>query len=248
MTHPQIEDEEVIERYARNQLAPEARQAFEEHFFSCEECFEKVQATERFIAGIRDAARAGRLSSSAAGVPQATSWAAWMVPAFAASTCAAVLFAGIGAWMLFVRMPRIQRQVAQASAAQQAEREAESALKALLARDNQPEANLPLVMLQATRNAQAPPNEISLPLGARHLVLWVDMSSGRYSDFRLEVRAKDNRLVETIDHLHRNTYGALAASVPVQKLQAGEYRITLKAQEPPPGTLLGEYRLRIRKP
>ena len=246
MTHPQIEDEEVIERYVRNQLAPEVRQAFEEHYFACDECFEKLQVTERFIAGIRDAARVGRLGSRVAGVPHAKSWAAWMLPAFAASACAAVLFAGISAWMLFVQVPRARRQAARASAAEQAERVAEAALKAQLARDNQPEADLPLVMLEATRDVQAPPNEISLPLGAQHLVLWVEMGSARYSGFRLEVRAQDNRLIEAIGHLHRNSYGALAASVPTPRLQAGEYRITLQSEEPPPGTLIGEYRLRIR--
>jgi hypothetical protein len=248
MTHTQIENEEVIERYARNQLPPDVRQAFEEHFFSCDECFEKLQATEQFVAGIRDAARAGRLGSSIAGIARAKIWAGSMFPALAASTCAAVLFAGVSAWMLFVQMPRVRRQAAQASAAQQAERVAEAALRAQLARDNQPESDLPLVMLQATRDAQAPPNEISLPLGAQRLVLWVDVGSARYSDFSLEVCAEDHRLVETINHLHRNSYGALAASVPIQKLQSGEYRITLRGQKPSPGTLFGEYRLRIRKP
>jgi hypothetical protein len=248
MTHPQIEDEDIIERYARNQLPPDARQAFEEHFFACEECFEKVQATERFIAGIRDAASAGRLGSSVAGVREATTWAAWMLPALAASACAAVLFASISAWMFFVQMPRARQQAARVSAAEQAEREAESALQAQLARDAQPEANLPLAMLQATRDAQALPNEISLPLGAQRLVLWVEVSSARYADFSLQVRGEDRRLVETIGHLRRNSYGALAASVPAQKLQPGEYRITLEGQEPPPGALLGEYRLRIRRP
>ena len=53
MLHSQIENEEIIERYVRSQLTPEARRAFEEHFMGCDKCFEKLQTTERFIAGIR---------------------------------------------------------------------------------------------------------------------------------------------------------------------------------------------------
>jgi len=55
MLHTQIINEEVIERYVRNRLTPEERLAFEEHFFACDECFAKVQETERFVAGVCDA-------------------------------------------------------------------------------------------------------------------------------------------------------------------------------------------------
>ena len=64
MMHQQIEDEEIIERYVRNQLGAEERKAFEEHYFTCEECFGKLEATERFIAGVRDAGRRGYLERS----------------------------------------------------------------------------------------------------------------------------------------------------------------------------------------
>ncbi len=66
--HRQIEEEEIVERYARNQLAPEEREAFEEHFFTCDECFEKLQATERFIAGVRNATARGLLGSGSGAI------------------------------------------------------------------------------------------------------------------------------------------------------------------------------------
>lgn len=247
MMHPQIDEQEIIERYARNQLAPRERQEFEEHFFGCEECFEKLQTTERFIAGIRDAASVGRLGSRAeAGA--ASRWSSWILPVLATSACLVILFAGFSAWMYFVQFPRVHRELAQAAADRQAARDAQAKAEALLARNNQPEANVPLTMLQATRDAQAPPTEINLPAGAQHMVLWIELSSVRYSDFRLQINTADNRPVETLDHLRRNSYGAIAVSLPVQSLQAGEYRIRLTGQEPSPAALAGEYRLRIRKP
>lgn len=75
MTHQEIEQREIIERYVRDQLAPEEQRAFQEHFFTCDACFEQVQMTERFIAGVRYAAETGLLGpelaerSEAVGVP-----------------------------------------------------------------------------------------------------------------------------------------------------------------------------------
>lgn len=247
MMHPQIDNQEIIERYARNQLTPSDRQEFEEHFFGCEECFEKLQATERFITGIRDAASSGRLGSRA-DATVASPWSAWMVPTFATSACLMILFAGFSAWMYFVQLPRVHRELAQVSADRQVARNAQAEAEALLARSNQPEANVPLAMLQAARDAQAPAAEINLPRGAQHMVLWIEVGSVRHSDFQLQINTADNRSVETLDHLRRNSHGAIAVSLPVQSLQAEEYRITLTGQEPSPAALVGEYRLRIRKP
>src|SRR5215813_4946344 len=112
MMHKQIEDQEIIERYVRNQLAPEERQAFEEHFFSCDACFEKLQATEWFVAGIRDAAARGVLSAA---LP---SWrtASWWIPAFAAAALAALLLAVGTSWLYFVQLPKLRGQLSQSIA------------------------------------------------------------------------------------------------------------------------------------
>jgi hypothetical protein len=104
------------------------------------------------------------------------------------------------------------------------------------------------VMLQATRDAQAPANEAVLPAGAAHLVLWVEVPAKNTRTFQLKVETDDHRPVITLDHLERNSYGALAASLPAAQLQPGEFRIMLSAEEPPPASLLAEYKLRIRRP
>ena len=246
MMHREIDELEIIERYARKQLTERERQAFEEHFFGCEECFEKLQATERFIAGVREAASVGRLGNRAdAAAPR---WSSWILPTLATSVCLVILFAGFSVWAYFVQLPRVRHDLAQAVADRHAARDAQAEAEALLARNNRPEANVPLAMLQATRDVKEPLTEISLPTSAQHMILWIELSSGRYSDFQLQMTTVDNRPVETLDHLRRNSYGAIASSLSVQGLQAGDYRITLTGQEPTPAALVGEYRLRIRKP
>ena len=247
MMHQQIEDQEIIERYARNQLAPEERRAFEEHFFSCEECFEKLQATERFIAGVRDAGARGMLNSGIAGTAPARTWRAWMLPTLAVSSCAAVAFAAMAGWVYFFQMPRLRQELTQTSSDLHAQQEARAALEKQTA-ISQVETNIPLVMLQATRDVQTSPSDVVLPASAQHLVLWVEVPATSFRSFRFQVDSLDNRPVATLENLKRNSYGALAVSLPTQVLQPGEYRIRLTGQEPSPASLLGEYRVRIRRP
>ena len=243
--YSEIGDQEIIERYMRHQLAPDQRRALEEHFFGCEECFEKLQATERFVVGIRDTANRGLLVSSES--TNATTARAWMWSALAANFAALLACAVVTVWMLFFQTPKLHERLRQASAGATAEREAIAALEKQVALSSQAETNVPLVMLQATRDAQASVNEAVLPSGAVHLVMWVEAPGGDFRSSRLQVETADHRPVVTLDHLVRNSYRALAASLP-ERLQPGEFRIMLTGEEPPLASLLAEYRLRIRKP
>ena len=249
MMHQQIEDQEIIERYIRNQLAAEERRAFEEHFFGCEECFEKLQATERFIAGIRDAGSRGLLEGSpSADASGVRSWGSWMFPALAASSCAAVVLAVAVAWTYFFQIPGLRRQLDQTSTDLTAQREAIATLQKQIASSSQTETNVPLVMLQATRDAQAPPNDIAVSRDAKHLTLWIELPSSISGSFLLEIAAADGSHIQTLDNLKRNTYGALVVTLPAGMLQSGVYTVRLSRQEPSPVTLVAEYRLRIRRP
>jgi len=248
MMHPQIEDEEIIERYVRNQLAEEERKAFEEHFFGCDDCFEKLQVAERFVAGVRDTARRGLLAGEVEGRTRGWSWSGWLVPAFGVSACAALVLAAFSGWLYFSQMPSMRQQLSQSAAELRSQQQARAALERQIASSIQAEANLPLVMLQATRDVQAAPNEVTVPLGAKHVVLWAEVPAGKSNRFRLQVDTAGNRPVSTLDNLQRNSYGALAVSLPVETLQPGDYRITLTSQEPSPASLVGEYRLKVRKP
>jgi Putative zinc-finger len=247
MMHPQIEDEEIVERYVRNQLAEEERKAFEEHFFGCEECFEKLRTTERFIAGMRDAGSRGLLEGSSADAAPERTWASWVFPALAASSCVVVALAVVASWTLLFEMPRLRQQLSQASVDLSAQREAIAALQKQVNSSTQAETNVPLVMLQATRDVQAAPNEAVLPAGAGHLVLWVEMPASKFRRFRLQVETEDHHPVLSLDHLERNSYGALVVGLPAEQLKPGEFRIMLSGEEPPPASLLAEYKLRIRK-
>ncbi|MGC2466587.1 MAG: zf-HC2 domain-containing protein [Candidatus Acidiferrum sp.] len=248
MMHPQIENEEIIERYVRNQLAEEERKAFEEHYFGCDDCFEKLQVTERFVAGVRDAARHGALAPGAEGGTRVWSWDNWLVPAFGASACAALVLVVLSGWLYFVRIPQANERLNQSAAELRETQAAQAALEQQLERSTQAEVNLPLVILQSTRALQSPPTEAILPAAATHLVLWVDVSPSHYSSYRLELYGAEDKPIETLHHLKRNSYGALAAALPTERLQPGDYRIKLTGEKPLASSPLAEYKLRIRRP
>ena len=242
MLHTQIQNDEVIERYVRNRLAPEERRAFEEHFFSCDDCFGKVQEMERFVAGVRDAAEGGTLTGAAA-----TSTAKWLPWAFAAGTCVTAGLAIAVGWLTLSTLPRIRANLAATAARDQSQQE-------MIARlqhqgpgpQDAPEANVPLVMLQTSRGDEA--LEAILPNEAKHLVLWIEIGPTRWTSYRMEVFSQSGKPVVAIENLVRGPYGAIAVSLPADQLQPGVFRITLTGQAPLPVSLVGEYRLRIRKP
>jgi hypothetical protein len=244
MLHTEIENEEIVERYVRNRLGPEERQAFEEHFFACEECFEKVQTAERFLAGIADAADHGLLNAPPRAELAFGHRLNWVL---AAATCAASVLAAVVGWTYFNQVPKLRAELDRTTAQLRAEQQSLAASAQRAAPVEQAEANVPLVMLQASRADEEPASTLMRP-GSERLVLWIEMGSSRYRQFRLEIFSQDNRLVASVDHLERGPYGALAASVPADRLPTGEFRIKLSGQDPLPASLAGEYRLRVRRP
>ncbi len=243
MMHREIEKAEILERYIRNQLTADERQAFEEHFLACDECFEKLQAAERFTAGMRDAARRGLLEARPQPQAMNPGWFTW---AFAATACIAVILAGLAARVYFGQMPRLRNELRQAAAQLEHEQRLRSQTEAAVSAE-QAEANVPLVMLEASRAGKEAASALLKP-DDKQLVLWIEPGQTRYRDFRLDVFSSANHLVSSIDHLQLSPYGALAASLPTKQLPAGDFRITLTGQYPPPAALAGEYHLEIRRP
>jgi anti-sigma factor RsiW len=283
MTHPEIEQREVIESYVRNRLTAEERLAFEEHFFICDQCFAQVQDMERFVAGIHYAAETGLIAPQAApnraGLNQmqtffAPAWLDWLKPALALTAIIALALGAATVWLLVHQLPQLRTELARERQAQaqiqqehqqslqqtqaelQREREQHAELEKQLAqaRTSPPtsvpsgaEPNLPLVMLEATREA-ATANQITVPARAKSVVLWMDPSlSTDFSSFRLVVQTPEGQPVQTIEGLRRNSYGALVVSLPAASLPGPQYRVKLYGLGGREASLVAEYKLQVRK-
>jgi hypothetical protein len=248
MLHAYIESEEVIERYVRNRLTPEDKNAFEEHFFTCEDCFAKVQEIEQFVAGVDDAAERGMLPT----VPEPAAnpvFAGWMPWVLGASTLAAAALAAVVGWMALDTVPKLEADLnatsAKVSEQQQTIAELQQAAGSTAEGARGPEANVPLVMLESSRGGETA--TAVLPAGAKRLILWVEIGPTRFNSYRMEVVSQAGTPVATLDNLTRGPYGGIVASLPADHLQPGSFRITLKGQSPPPAGLVGDYLLQIRR-
>ncbi len=99
----------ATERYLMDELSPELRDQFEEHFFDCAECATDVKTASLFIETSKDVLAEPRLEAVPAfrpPVPTPKGWFDWFRPALAVPTFA-VLLAVIG-YQTFVTVPRLK--------------------------------------------------------------------------------------------------------------------------------------------
>jgi len=74
MDHQKIKAEEIVDRYLLGKLSESEDEAFEKHFFSCDQCFAEVQTAEKAIRGIQDAAARGVLLPAKTMPQPASDW------------------------------------------------------------------------------------------------------------------------------------------------------------------------------
>ena len=168
MTHSQDDQIEISEKYVRGQLAPQDRQAFEEHFFGCDECFQQVQMTERFVAGMYRAADTGKLppySLDARGNGQFFAWPNWARLSFATTALASVILAASIGWLLFYRMPRLRNDLALERQAREQDSQQLKTTGEQLDAERQERAKLETQLEQARRekeSARPPDDQIAM--------------------------------------------------------------------------------------
>jgi hypothetical protein len=102
MTHDLAIKSQAVERYFLDELAREERDAFEDHFFSCELCAADVRATAIFLENAKAVLREEPIKVPAfkpVHLPEAAkvkrNWFAWLQPAFpmiAAAALAVIVF------------------------------------------------------------------------------------------------------------------------------------------------------------
>jgi len=223
--------EETIERYVRRELPDEDRLDIEEHLLDCPKCFEEVQLMERFVAGVRNAARRGSLSQTA---PDRNY--RWLAVGLAATLAAVLIGGGLIVKGLRTSVDELTR--------------ARDGLSRQMAQVKQPAAapvliagNLPIALLKADRAAQNQ-TVLKVPASAREFALWMDVEpAGRYPTFTVALLDGSGRAVESISGVTRNGEGALSVILPSARVPAGDYTVRLWSEAP--AHLLAQYNLRI---
>ncbi len=116
MDHPEAIRLMACEKYLLNELSPELRKSFEEHFFECTECEFDVQAGYALIDGSKDVLSAPVTEKWIDAPVKPKRWFSWMTPAIAAPVMA-LLLAVVG-YQNLVTVPGLKNEVATAQAPQ----------------------------------------------------------------------------------------------------------------------------------
>ncbi len=97
MNHAEATEQMIAEKYLLNELSPDARDAFEEHFFDCPDCALDLRAGAAFVREAKTQLPTMKTGSAAAMQPKpktspwASLWSFAARPAFAAPVFAALL-------------------------------------------------------------------------------------------------------------------------------------------------------------
>ncbi|HEY1264686.1 MAG TPA: zf-HC2 domain-containing protein [Terriglobales bacterium] len=107
----------AAEQYLLDELTPEQREEFEEHFFECQDCAMDVKLGATFVEYSKVIlSTQPEIHASVEPAPKPSWWSAWLRPAFAVPVMAA-LVAFIG-YQRFVTYPALRHELATATAPQ----------------------------------------------------------------------------------------------------------------------------------
>jgi len=112
MDHSEAVAKKVAESYLLGELSPEQREAYEEHYFSCPECAQDVNAAAMLVANIKEVLRTdSSLSIAADLVPERSGWwsLSWLRPAYAMAALAALLC--VVAFQNLVTIPKLKHEI-----------------------------------------------------------------------------------------------------------------------------------------
>lgn len=115
MDHNEVVREKMTEKYLLDELDPDARDQFEEHFFDCPECAFDVRAGSQFVSQskvvLQESAEAKigeeRHTAASQRDPVRLNWLSWLRPQFAAPVFA-LLLAVVG-YQNLVTIPQLTR-------------------------------------------------------------------------------------------------------------------------------------------
>jgi hypothetical protein len=158
MDQSQLDQSNIAERYVTGRLPAEERAGFDAHFVDCAECLDRIEAAEALRRGM------SALKPSEQRRPPPYRFRQWRATALAlAASIVLLLGIEIGGRLRGANSAKseldaermaatsAQRQLEEAQASLRQEREARSALEKELARDRQPQLQVPVYELIAMR-------------------------------------------------------------------------------------------------
>lgn len=111
MNHDDAVRLSLVEKYLLEELEPNLRDEFEEHYFDCRECADDLRGTSAFLYAAKEELKASAVPKTVPGAPR-KSWFAWLwTPALLVPALAACLL--VIAYQNLVIFPRFRNAIAE---------------------------------------------------------------------------------------------------------------------------------------
>src|SRR5713226_2601643 len=111
MDHSEAVTKKMAESYLLEELTPEQRDAFEEHYFDCPECAKDVKAAAMLVANVKEVLRAEPAFQPAREPERAhAGWFSWLQPAYGLAA-ALVLAVGVLIYQNVVTIPGLKTEL-----------------------------------------------------------------------------------------------------------------------------------------
>jgi hypothetical protein len=220
MEHYAAAEQHLVEQYLLNEMSPELREEFEEHFFDCQQCAADLRATAGFLEAARTELKKPEFATStqpspATQVPSQQGRPLLWKPVFAGTALAACV--SVVLYQNVVVYPRLRNEVA------------------LL---ETPEI-LPTVSLVSgnSRGGEVP----SATLGsAQSLLLLVDIpAQDHFSSYTCLLYSPQRALVWTGKVLAQEAKDTVSIRVPMAKMPGGTYSLLVRGYQSQDGSSTG---------
>jgi hypothetical protein len=240
MTHEEIDERNIAERYVLRTLPPDESARFEEHFVDCPDCQDRIETAERLRSGLKPITTAvpSRL-------PIGRAW-----PRMAWVSAAGVAMAAGVALFFFVQLATVRRQLEESRVESRDWRRRYDGLFRQPSPGPQPLVGA-TYYLSTTRDAQSarsePVNRITLRPGLKWIMLSPeDGIDPHFRSLRASLKDSNGRAVWEQNELPVMSREALSVAVPTDLLHRGDYVLTLEGLAGSGRYLaVGVYRMRV---
>jgi hypothetical protein len=258
MDHTHVEAQEVVDRYVMGKLSAEEAERFEEHYLSCPECLDRLELAESMQRGFKRAAGQDVARLAAARQLALVAWLSrlgrsrQMAVLAMAVLVIAILPAGLALREIGERDRELARERERSAAGSQSaaeagklraelqtsrrdlarEREARASAAEQLAQARQPQANVPILFLDAERGAGEPSVRLRLPSKPGWIVLALTIDPPYQPSYRVILRDAKGREVWRGGDLRLDERDSLSLSLPSSLLAPGDYTLAVEGLAP----------------
>ncbi len=227
LTHEDVREHDIIDSYLAGRLSDADREAFEAHYFECDECFAEVEVAERLRAGIRAVERgATRTQRPRSGGSGRLAWLALAATIALAVASGVIVRSQLAASRAELQLARARTTELQRDLDDARRRVRETTAAAAPVA----EANVALAILQATRSS-ASATPVNVPAGAARFIVWIEDPPPPTAAMAMILTSADGRALHRVVGVRPNAYGALVAAFPAAGVAPGLYRVTVTSED-----------------